>query len=323
MDTAKGRKGALCAMLALTLAASLGAMVGALATGSTAFAAPQSDGGVKAVTLPAELPSFTGGKVKIVSPYSVVRVGHKLTAAATGFTPTPKAYAYRWYRDGVQIADAFAKDYTVKAADLGQRISVKVTAEKLGNRNTTVTSNPSAIVLEHKTLIPESDAALFSRLVGGYTMLSGTGDVAYDLRIAQDGSFTYSELAMANYNNSLPANFECPTAICFYQSAQIGKFGKVSRNVDGSFEVQVLSASGFSTQVGPGKVLSVGEKGGSVIEINPIFPFAVGQSYTVEPTKGKAVPDAIKDLACEQYRKICENGKWTGWTFGDFHSYGK
>lgn len=59
-----------------------------------------------------------------------LRIGSKLTADTTGWVPalTSATAAYQWMRDGKSIAGATAKTYTVKEADRGKRISVKVTS---------------------------------------------------------------------------------------------------------------------------------------------------------------------------------------------------
>jgi len=303
------KKGLGAGFVALVLAASAGA----------ASAASHSDDPAKPVTLPGQISAFTGGKAKVISPYTVIRVGQKLQAQPEGFTPKPKAYTYKWYRDGVEIPSATLKEYKLHEEDIGTRITVKITATKTGYRDTTVKSEPTEIIRELKADTPDDDEALFMRIVGSYTTLSESGDVENILTIARDGSFTYSETALADYSNSVPKGFECPTASCTYQSSQIGRFGGVSIKPNGAFELAVVAASTHNT---PGTVLSKGAKNGSVIAISPIVPFAVGQTLTVSPSKDSQVPPEIKRLACEQYSKVCKNGKWTGWTIGNFHSFG-
>jgi len=309
----KRHKGVFAGLAALML------LGGAGSAAAGPVAASLSDARLASAGNGTELSQFVGGSVQISSPYSVIRVGHKLKAVKSGFTPQPQTYQYRWLRDGEEIPKADKSTYIVQEADIGTRITVSVTAVKLGYRNSTVNSEPTVIIQGAKATTPETDQALFTRIAGGYTNLSETGDFYADLRIAEDGSFTYAERAWADYSDSLPPGYRCPTVFCFYESSQIGRFGGVEYQEDGSYIVHVVAAS---SRVKPGTILSKSENDGSDIAISPIVPFAVGQTITVTPTTGKPVPAELKTLACEQYQ-VCKNGNWSGWTIGNFHSYGK
>ncbi|MDR0483501.1 MAG: hypothetical protein LBH13_10195 [Cellulomonadaceae bacterium] len=80
-----------------------------------------------------------GGKVKVTG---TVRVGKKLTFKVSGFTASPKPaglkYTYKVYRSGKAKAvyskttTATKVKYTVKQADKGHKITVKVTAKPTG-----------------------------------------------------------------------------------------------------------------------------------------------------------------------------------------------
>jgi hypothetical protein len=67
------------------------------------------------------VPKVTGAKV----------VGARLKATVKAWSPNPKL-SYQWYRAGKKIAKATKASYTLKPADKGQRISVKVTGVKAG-----------------------------------------------------------------------------------------------------------------------------------------------------------------------------------------------
>ncbi|KQO98898.1 hypothetical protein ASF30_12615 [Leifsonia sp. Leaf264] len=54
--------------------------------------------------------------------------GKVLTATASGLTPAPTSYKYQWAANGVDIVGAAAKTYTLKDAEVGKKITVKVTA---------------------------------------------------------------------------------------------------------------------------------------------------------------------------------------------------
>ncbi len=73
------------------------------------------------------------------------KVGKTLTANPGSWAPTPDALTYQWVRGGTNIPGATSKTYTPVAADVGQQISVKVTATKSGYQTTTRTSRPVSI----------------------------------------------------------------------------------------------------------------------------------------------------------------------------------
>lgn len=56
------------------------------------------------------------------------RVGETLQATRGTWLPEPTTYSYRWLRDGVPIAGAYAASYRLAGADRQHRISVRVTA---------------------------------------------------------------------------------------------------------------------------------------------------------------------------------------------------
>jgi arabinogalactan endo-1,4-beta-galactosidase len=68
------------------------------------------------------------------------RVGHKLTATAGTWVPTPSGIAYQWNRNGNPVSGATAPTYLLKAADAGASITVTVTASKADYITTSKTS---------------------------------------------------------------------------------------------------------------------------------------------------------------------------------------
>jgi len=74
------------------------------------------------------------------------RVGKALTARPGTWTPTGVRFAYQWLRSGKAVAGARAKTYTLKAADRGKRMSVRVTGSKAGFRSASATSARTGIV---------------------------------------------------------------------------------------------------------------------------------------------------------------------------------
>jgi len=68
------------------------------------------------------------------------RVGKTLTAKVTGWTPAPTAMAYQWYRDAKAIKGATKATYQLAKADKGKRMTVAVTATKVGYEQVVVGS---------------------------------------------------------------------------------------------------------------------------------------------------------------------------------------
>jgi len=80
-----------------------------------------------AVTAPG---TFTSKPVPTVSGGSVV--GSVLTVTVGTWTPAPTAFTYQWRKNGVAIAGATGKTYTIAPRDVDASISVVVTAVKTG-----------------------------------------------------------------------------------------------------------------------------------------------------------------------------------------------
>lgn len=76
-------------------------------------------------------------KPKIAGHY---RVGKKLTAKAGSWGPGSVHLAYRWTRDGHDIAKATHRTYVLKKADKRHRIAVRVTATETGYSRSVRTS---------------------------------------------------------------------------------------------------------------------------------------------------------------------------------------
>ena len=73
-------------------------------------------------------------------------MGKKLTAKAGSWKPTGVKLTYQWYRNGKKIAKATKSAYTLKAADKGTKITVKVKGTKSGYTSATLTSQATAKV---------------------------------------------------------------------------------------------------------------------------------------------------------------------------------
>jgi hypothetical protein len=81
---------------------------------------------------PIQLQTWTEtGTPKIVVD-GVAEYGKTLTASAGNWVPVPDRYAYQWKRNGSVISGATFANYTIRADDVGARISVVVTGSKAG-----------------------------------------------------------------------------------------------------------------------------------------------------------------------------------------------
>lgn len=74
------------------------------------------------------------------------KVGRGLYAKVGSWTPRPTSYAYQWYRGSTRIAGATGKTYTLRPADAGHRVRVRVTARRSGYSTGAAYSGSSATV---------------------------------------------------------------------------------------------------------------------------------------------------------------------------------
>jgi len=77
--------------------------------------------------------------------------GETLTVDPGVWTPALVSSSYEWLRDGEPIDGLFWNRYTVTEADLGTRISVRVTGSAFGVRSATTTSEPTKVVKDRMT----------------------------------------------------------------------------------------------------------------------------------------------------------------------------
>ncbi|MCW5951237.1 MAG: leucine-rich repeat domain-containing protein, partial [Propionibacteriaceae bacterium] len=115
-------------------------------------------------------------------------VGNKLTASVD-WAPTA-TLKYQWYRNGKKINGETKVSYTLKASDLNDRLSVRVTASKPGYTTIAKTSAKTAKI-KPGTLVPgsatiEGTAAVGQRLTAGSTGW-GPGKVSLSYRWYRDG----------------------------------------------------------------------------------------------------------------------------------------
>ena len=105
------------------------------------------DGSDAATSLPTA--PVTAGRLGAVTPTisGTARIGSTLTASPGTWTPSPVTLTYRWKANGVDIAGATGKTMKVATAQLGKRITVTVTGNKVGFFSSQRTSAATAIVV--------------------------------------------------------------------------------------------------------------------------------------------------------------------------------
>ncbi|MFC5912537.1 hypothetical protein [Streptomyces pulveraceus] len=74
------------------------------------------------------------------------KVGKVLKAAHGTWTPAPTSYGYQWYANGKAISGATKSSLTLKSAQRGKKITVKVTARRTGHSNGSATSKATKAV---------------------------------------------------------------------------------------------------------------------------------------------------------------------------------
>ncbi|MEV6763479.1 Tat pathway signal protein [Streptomyces sp. NPDC051105] len=74
------------------------------------------------------------------------KVGRKLTAAHGTWSPAATSYTYQWYANGKAISGATKSTLTLKAAQKGKKVTVKVTAHRTGHKDGTAASKPTRTV---------------------------------------------------------------------------------------------------------------------------------------------------------------------------------
>ena len=93
-------------------------------------------------------PAITNVAVPIVS--GTPALGETLTASTGTWTPTGMGFTYQWLRGGTPIAGATSKTYPTTSADVGQQLSVRVTASN--GSSLTATSAPTAAVTQPSSI---------------------------------------------------------------------------------------------------------------------------------------------------------------------------
>ncbi|MFD7552041.1 hypothetical protein [Streptomyces sp. NPDC059816] len=83
-------------------------------------------------------------KVPTVS--GAARVGAKLTARPGTWTPAATSFGHRWYANGQAISGATKSTLTLKSAQRGKKITVRVTAKRTGHVDGSAVTKPTSSV---------------------------------------------------------------------------------------------------------------------------------------------------------------------------------
>ena len=100
--------------------------------------------GPTAVVLPGVLSNGTPPEVT-ADGGGEATVDHPLSVSTGAWTPAPDQLAYQWYADGVMLEGQIGSTYTPGAAQLGQALTVTVTASRQGYDPVTVSSAPVTV----------------------------------------------------------------------------------------------------------------------------------------------------------------------------------
>jgi hypothetical protein len=121
-------------------------------------------------------------------------VGKILGADAGTWTPGT-TLTYQWYLDGALISGATSKNYTLKAGDLGKRVSYSVTGRKNAYENRTITSQP---VLVKEGQLVGSNPTITGRASLGSTLTANPGKWEAGTKIAYQWLTNGKPIAKAN-----------------------------------------------------------------------------------------------------------------------------
>lgn len=129
----------------------------------------------------------------ITSPVPTVlgtaRVGRTLSAGTPTWGPGTVTKSYRWLRNGAAITGATAASYKLTAADLGKKVSVRVTGTKAGYPTVVRTSLAKTVARGIlTTAIPKvAGTPVVGRLLKAYAGTWGPGTVAKTFRWYRNG----------------------------------------------------------------------------------------------------------------------------------------
>jgi hypothetical protein len=155
--------------------------------------ATNSGGSAPSVTSSAVGPIIAAGSVPVntVLPTlsGTAQVGQTLTANPGTWTNNPTSFTYQWNRAGTPIGGATASTYVPVSADVGNTLTISVTATNGSGSSTPATSAATSAVID---IIPTNSAV---------PTISGTAQVGQTLT-ASNGTWTHTPTSYAYQWNS-------------------------------------------------------------------------------------------------------------------------
>lgn len=115
--------------------------------------------------------------VSIPTISGTAQVNQTLVAATGTWTNSPLSYTYQWIVNNVDVNGETSSSYTVRQADLGAVIKVRVTASNAAGSGTPVTSAATNAVVAAAALVPVVDTAptISGTARDGETLTATTG----------------------------------------------------------------------------------------------------------------------------------------------------
>jgi uncharacterized protein YjbI with pentapeptide repeats len=124
----------------------------------------------------------------------------QLTANVSS-SPVNVDYVFTWYRDGVAIVDSNSRTYQIGIADLGTKLSVRVSASKLNFLSASVTSGEvyvSNTLPELQNLSVQGSAVKDGQLAISFDGKVVSSRITY--QVSRDGGRSWLDLTGPNYN---------------------------------------------------------------------------------------------------------------------------
>ena len=170
----------------------------------------------------------TGAVINIIPANSTVptisgtaQVGQTLTATTGTWTNNPTSFTYQWNRAGTAISGATASSYVPVTADIGNTLTVSVTAANTGGSSPRVTSAPTGAVIN---IIPANSTV---------PTISGTAQVGQTLT-ATTGTWT---------NNPTSFTYQWNRAGAAISGATASSYVPVTADIGNTLTVSVTAAN--------------------------------------------------------------------------------
>ncbi|MDR1790427.1 MAG: leucine-rich repeat domain-containing protein [Propionibacteriaceae bacterium] len=128
--------------------------------------------GIKLYSTPVKITGLAFAAAPVPAISGSVRVGQTVSVSPGAWDPAP-TFSYRWLRNGKAITGATNATYTVKAADLGKKLSVRIAGNYPGYNGATRVSNAKLVAV--------------GKITKGTVKLSGTASPGHTLKLKLSG----------------------------------------------------------------------------------------------------------------------------------------